>query len=340
RIIWGHNLTQLIQNWAPDDPSKTLCSGTPRLAKDSNYASAILAAWKDDVDNRSNDAVTSVAAPIVYHDDEGCPLFGYVHRPANTVQNNFNLKNNHLPGIILFHTGAGPQDVFLRWKADVLVTDSHTFPDGVVVLIADILGDETGWAWDTDRSRYESVATYLLKPDENGNRVLLQSRVRAALDALVDQPGVDPKRVGVLGFCLGGHPILELGRMAKECVRAMVSFHGVFGSVHKMKTHAYQRKEFEFKDDGKKEPCHVLMCTGKEDPFVTHADLTTAQAMFETMGYKVAVMQYDDTRHGFTNPAQAYNSNPAFGYNPESSGLAWEAMRCLLKSSLNANDIF
>ena len=167
----------------------------------------------------------------------------------------------------------------------------------------------------------------------------MQSRVRAALDALADQPGVDPARMGILGFCLGGHPILELGRMGNKCVRAMVSFHGVFGSVHKMKMNADQREEFELNDDDKKEPCHVLICTGKEDPFVTRADLTTAKAMFETMGYKVAVMEYDDTSHGFTNPAQAYNSHPAFGYNPESSGLAWEAMRCLLKDSLHGNNI-
>ena len=40
---------------------------------------------------------------------------------------------NSLPGIILFHTGAGPQDIFLRWKADSLVNEADdTFEDGCV----------------------------------------------------------------------------------------------------------------------------------------------------------------------------------------------------------------
>lgn len=213
-----HSGTSILQD--SESNTSSLILDIPRLAKDDNYASAIIDAWKSDVNGRDND-LSSVAAPVVYHDSNGCPLHGYVYRPSNDISNN-------LPGIILFHTGAGPQDVFLRWKADSLVTDLQTFPDGVVVLIADILGDATGWAWGSDRSRYESVTSSLLVPDENGERIMLLSRAKAALDFLRSQPRVDPTRIGAVGFCLGGYPILELGKLCDSSVSALVTFHGVF----------------------------------------------------------------------------------------------------------------
>ena len=305
------------------DSASSLLSKIPRLAKNEDYANAILGAWKADVDSRPTDCMTSIAAPIIYRGEQKNPLYGYVYRPSIERKNPSRSK----PGVILFHTGAGPQDVFLRWKADSLSTDTNTFPDGAVVLIADILGDETGWAWDTDRSRYENVASTLLVPDENGERIMLQSRVHAALDTLRQQPDVDQNRIGVVGFCLGGHPILELGRMKDASVKAMVSFHGVFGSVHKMKVNNA--------DDAERETqCEVLICTGEEDPFVPTEDVTTAQQMFERLGHNVTVLSYEGTKHGFTNPAQACNTNPAFDYNDKSCNLAWNAMLTLLNEAL------
>ena len=314
------------------DPS-SLRSSTPRLAKDVNYANAVLDAWKTEAAGRSNvRARTSIAASITYNDQHGCQLYGYVYRPSCNDRNEeiSNNGNRILPGIVLFHTGAGPQDVFLRWKADTLVSDSQTFPEGVVVLIADILGDETGWAWDTDRTRYETVAAEILVPDTNGERIALQSRVKAALNTLRAQPGVDPSRIGILGFCLGGHPILELGRMKDDSVRAMVSFHGVFGSVHKMKVTA----EGEVAGKNNKSSTRVLICTGNDDPFAPSNDLDETKSMFENLGYQVTIEVYKDTKHGFTNPAQAYNTNPAFGFDATSCRSSWNAMLSLLKDKL------
>ena len=309
--------------------ASSLLASTPRLAKDEEYASAVLRAWKSDVETRNHDR-TSIAAPTTYYDANGCPLYGYVYRPSEDSRS----KTNKLPGIILFHTGAGPQDVFLRWKADALVTDSQTFPDGVVVLIADILGDESGWAWDTDRSRYESVASTVLVSDDNGDRAVLQSRVKAALEFIGAQPRVDPKRTGVIGFCLGGHPVLELGRMKVNSLRAMVTFHGVFGSVHKMKATKTDTDWSENVAGNIEPPCQVLICTGRDDPFVPEVDIIEAKSMFEHFGCCVQVVSYDGTKHGFTNPAQSFNTNPAFDYNEKSCNMAWKEMISLLKCTL------
>ena len=117
------------------------------------------------------------------------------------------------------------EDIFLRWKADSLVAQT-----GCVVLIADILGDETGWAWH-DREKYGTVRKKVLLPDENGERKQLGNRVQAAIDTISTQHGVDKDRIGVMGFCLGGHPVLELARMKNPSVKTLVTFHAASSTV-------------------------------------------------------------------------------------------------------------
>ena len=119
----------------------------PRLARDGDYASAVLGAWWDEVAARDErygggdgpGGSSSVSAPLVYgRAADGASLHGRVYRrrPPPPETNDADPPpppSPHpplLPGIILFHTGAGPQDVFLRWKADSLVSDRETFGDG------------------------------------------------------------------------------------------------------------------------------------------------------------------------------------------------------------------
>ena len=200
----------------------------PQLAKDEEYASAIIKSWREEIIDSDGDgsdvmAGSSISSPLVYKcksdgngnddDDDNELLYGHIYRSATSPTTT---KNKHraavekslLPGIILFHTGAGPQDIFLRWKADSLVNEWKVFGNGndrhdgtCVVLIADILSDSNGWAWN-DRSRYDIVRRSILVPDVNGERKRLQSRVQAAVDAISSQPDVDSNRLAAFGFCL------------------------------------------------------------------------------------------------------------------------------------------
>ena len=176
-----------------------------------------------------------MSSPLVYKcksddddgdddDDDNELLYGHIYRSASATSPT-TTKNKHraavekslLPGIILFHTGAGPQDIFLRWKADSLVNEWKVFGNGndrhddgtCVVLIADILGDSNGWAWN-DRSRYDIVRRSILVPDVNGDRKRLQSRVQAAVDAISSQPDVDSNRLAAFGFCLVRHILCNI----------------------------------------------------------------------------------------------------------------------------------
>lgn len=327
-------------DWSPGsdmlrlDPSTLSKEGPsqPQLAKDEDYASAILKSWGEEVNKRTaaeSDGGGSISSPLTYNASDGTPLYGHIYRPSPPPSDDSSSAENSLPGIIIFHTGAGPQDIFLRWKADSLVNERQVFGEkGCVVLIADILGDETGWAWH-DRERYDSVRKSILLPDENGERKRLTDRVQAAIGALAAQPGVDAEKIGAMGFCLGGHPILEMARMRNPSIRAMVTFHGVFDGVRKLSSAE------SFIDEGTDMPpaAKVLACTGADDPFISEEDLDAAIKMFGDLGCQSKVMKFENTRHGFTNPAQDYNPNKdAFAYNEESYDKAWLAALSLMKS--------
>lgn len=324
-----------LYSWRPGtellhlDPS-TLCKegdDRPQLAKDEDYASAIVKAWKNEVDKRLDSDGGSVSSPFVYKcKSDGSCIHGHIYRLSSPADADDSTETNSLPGIVLFHTGAGPQDIYLRWKADSLVNEHDVFGNkGCVVLIADILGDQSGWAWH-DRARYGNVRKSVLVPDENGERKKLVGRVQAAIDAIKAEPGVDPERIGAMGFCLGGHPIMELARLKDPSVKAMVTFHGVFDGVRKLSSIGRSM-------DGAK--CNVLVCTGEDDPFVPSEDLDAAMNMFNDLGYQNNMMKFEHTRHGFTNPAQDYNPSDAFAYSEEAYTKAWSAALSLLKNSIS-----
>ena len=48
----------------------------------------------------------------------------------------------------------------------------------------------------------------------------------------------------------------------------------------------------------------------------------------------VTVLDFENTKHGFTNPAQDWNPNPAFEYNDEAATQSWEATMELLQRKL------
>lgn len=331
------------------DPS-TLSKGSegrPRLARDEEYASAVLRVWRKDITARnkrehldgSSESGSSVSSPFLY----SCPaedtsLHGHIYRrssPSSSTSLNSNDDDNSVPGIVLFHTGAGPQDIFLRWKADSLVNQFDTFGNkGCVVLIADILGDNIGWPWGDGQVQYNELRRRLVTPNEtDGTRELLAGRVRASIDALTSQPGVDSSRIGALGYCFGGQPLLELAKMRMTGIRVMATFHCMFDGLrnYPIECGRIGRENISSNDDDKND-CRVIICTGGDDPFVPAQDVEAATQVFQNLGYKTRVMKFEGTRHGFSNPGHDSNPNRvAFAYNEIADSESWTATLLLLK---------
>ena len=272
----------------------------PHLAKNVDYARAILEAWRQDDPNATWDTEWKSIVYNHHHETDKTPLYGHLirnRRGTTTTTATTNDNNRNTVGILFCHTGAGPHDLFLLWKAAALVhalsapsvqsssgSSSSDAKTNVVILIADLLSDESGWAWtnvDEDRTRYEAAREELLRRQQDdapqsSRRPVLERRLQAAEACLRrqvqqlqsnQQQNDHDVRIAALGWCLGGQAVVELARLKLPTVRAMVTFHGVFDNLP------------DSDDDATRDSSmgsEILICHGLQDPFVPSHDLEKA----------------------------------------------------------------
>jgi dienelactone hydrolase len=282
----------------------TLCGdGTedsPRVAADEARARVVVEAWEADPDicaARSRGA-RFVSEPCVYVDD-GTKLHGrfvWAEEPgASAVQR---------PGVLLVHTAVGPQDLFLRWRAEALAAVGH------VVLIVDCFGDAAGKGWDPAWS-------VPVREGLAASPGLLRRRMLSGLAALTASCRVDASRLAACGFCFGGRAVLELAKANPDGLALVVSFHGVV--------------------DAAPPPAHVnamraraLLFHGDADPFVPPAVLSACVDQLRQLGANFELHCYGGVLHSFTNPAQTLNTNPAFMYDARATESSWQMTKLAL----------
>jgi dienelactone hydrolase len=291
-----------------------------RIAKDREFLTSVMNIWNGE--GRRSHAIETSAILYAADEDDAKTLYGQVLRRVS-ISNNPK-ENDKLPVILLFHTAAGPQDVFLYFKADVLLQNFDC-----LVMICDVLSDAEGWGWELDRTRYNEERASLM----GQNARLLKARVFAAIQALAASvPSAAMDQIAAMGFCLGGQPILELSTLHRESrdfsVRALVTFHGVFARSTPLLI-----PDTTPRFNGSDHPM-VLICNGDDDPFVTSKDLDVAAAFFRANGFVVEMLRVENAKHGFTNPAQDLNPDPAFGFSPNGSIRAWTKALDLLRSTI------
>ena len=317
-----------------NDPFK-ICTleSVPRLARDESYAKDLLEAWNKDYTNNEEDTTTSsgrskldsYGSIFPYNGSKGEKYSGYLVVPQHLHQRNFEVKNK-VPVIIMFHTGAGPQDIFIRYKADKLAREDIWGDDGCIIFIVDIIQDNIGWSWG-DRKRYYEMRTKLLSVEERDGikkRYLMQDTLSSIMDVVRSIDKADVNRVAAMGFCLGGHPIMELGRMQYDEIIALVSYHGLFDGITTSGIMIDPKDETKASSWNNK-PREVLICNGKNDPWVTDDDLDAAQEQFEQVGYHVKVLNFENALHNFSNPRTKYDDADAtqFGYNENADMISW-----------------
>lgn len=325
----------VAMDWHGIDPShfqRPVVDGL-RVAKDETYLHAVVEAWNSE----GNRDVSIEGRSIQYRtseedDDDSSILHGYIFRRQcrrqNIQDNTTNESKCRLPTILLFHTAAGPHDVFLYYKADMLLQNFNC-----IVMICDILSDDQGWAWDPDRTRYNQIRQSLLQ----NNATLMNHRVLAAVENLCQVvPEVDRHQMAAMGWCLGGQPILELANIHRKnpnfSFQALITFHGVMAR-QTFPDISLSTAKIDVGDTHEK-ISKVLICNGMDDPFVVPDDLNKAMTYFEANAFHVEIVQLDNAKHGFTNPAQAYNPNPAFGFCKGGSKMAWSKAQELLHTTL------
>lgn len=206
------------------------------------------------------------------------------------------------PAIIVAHAWMG-QDSFARQKAEALAEL------GYIGFVADMYG-EGKTASNSEEARHLMLPLFQ-------DRALLQKRICAAFDVVHQHPGVDPSRIGAIGFCFGGLTVIELLRSGAD-IKGAVSFHGVLGN----KVDSIEAKTVSI---AKSIKGSLLMLHGSEDPLVSLDDILNIQKELSDAQVDWQMNIYSHTSHAFTNP-QMHDKEHGLAFQPLSSERAWWAM--------------
>ena len=144
------------------------------------------------------------------------------------------------------------------------------------------------------------------------DRQLLRARVNAGLDALRQQPQIDPKRIAAVGYCFGGTTVLELARSGAD-IAGVVSFHGGLDAPDPA--------------DGKNIKCKVLVCHGADDPLSLPQDIAAFENEMRKGNVDWQFIQYGGAVHSFTQPNAGNDNSKGAAYNEKADKRSWEAMK-------------
>ena len=148
---------------------------------------------------------------------------------------------------------------------------------------------------------------------------LFRERIFGALEELKKQSGVDPARIGAIGFCFGGTSVLELARSGAD-VRAVVSFHGGLKPLAGEPPSAIKAK--------------ILILHGNLDPHVPPADVAACMTELNAAGGKYRLVRYPDAVHAFTNPAAGNDISKGAAYNAAVADAAFAEMEAFFRDVL------
>lgn len=231
---------------------------------------------------------TLAGQPFPYQDGP-VRLAGYVARP--------NFVQGRVPGVLVIHQWMGLTD-HERMEADRLADL------GYVALAADIYGEGV-----RPRDVKEAAAQAGIY---KGDRALYRRRIRAGLDALKAQPGVDPARLAVIGFCFGGTGALEAARAGLP-VKGVVSFHGGLDAVPDPAAPAITAK--------------VLVCQGADDPYAPAKDVAAFHDEMRRAKADYTFISYGGAVHAFTQKEAGTDPSKGVAYQEAAATRSWQHMK-------------
>jgi len=136
--------------------------------------------------------------------------------------------------------------------------------------------------------------------------------LRGAFNYLAARPDVDPKRIGVIGWCMGGGYAIDLALAEPRLAAAVMNYgHTVTDPARIAKLHAPLLGNF-----------------GGEDHGIPPADVNAFEAALKKAGKPVDFKIYPGAGHGFMNP------NNTGGYVEAAAKDAWTRIDAFLTQHL------
>ena len=201
------------------------------------------------------------------------------------------------PGVLVVHEWLG-LDAYARSRADQLARL------GYVAFAADIYGKGIRPANTEEAGKQAGLY--------RADRKLMRSRINAALAELRKQPGVDPAKIAVIGYCFGGGVALELARSGADVLGA-ASFHGNLDTPNP--------------DDAKNIKGKIIAFHGADDPYVSTAAVAGFQAEMRGAGVDWQLNIYGGAVHRFSNPSAGSDVKSGAAYNEKADRRSWQALQ-------------
>lgn len=234
-------------------------------------------------------AHASVQTREVSYEANGVALKGYVAWDDAA-------KTPH-PGVLVVHEWWGLND-YARMRARMLAERGYT------ALALDMYGEGKQAQHPDDAQKFSSE---VMK-----NEGMAKARFEAALALLKKEPGVDPGKIGAIGYCFGGGVVLNMARIG-EPLTVVESFHGPLATDHPAEPGKVQARVASF--------------TGQADPFIPKADVAAFRKEMRAAGVKALIVTYPGAKHSFTNPgADKYGKefNLPLAYNARADKDSWK----------------
>jgi dienelactone hydrolase len=232
---------------------------------------------------------------VPYKSADGAELEGYIaYDDAVTPKGS----------VIIVHDWMGLGN-FAKGKAEELAAQ------GYIAFAADIYGKGIRPA--------DAAEAGKLAGSYKENRPLLQSRIRAAYDALLARPQTSAEKTVVTGYCFGGTTALELARTGVKLAGA-ASFHGGLTNPTP--------------ENAKNISAPVLVMHGADDPLVPPAEVDAFKKEMAEAGKQLEFIGYPDAVHSFTNPAAGLNKSKGAAYNAAADAASTKDFAAFLERTL------
>jgi dienelactone hydrolase len=218
---------------------------------------------------------------VIYSDGE-TTLTGLVYRPSGKAR----------AAILVYPT-------IMNQGGSVLDKAASLADHGYLAFVADFYGKAPASFEESREFAGEIRAT----PED------FRRRIRSGVAALAALREADDLPLAAIGFCMGGHAVLELAREGAP-LAAVVSFHGLLGNDLTAEPGAITGR--------------ILVCHGDADPMVPRSQVMSFWEEMDVAGADWHFHSYSGVKHGFTNPAPA--PNPAVGYDASADRQSWAAM--------------
>jgi dienelactone hydrolase len=143
--------------------------------------------------------------------------------------------------------------------------------------------------------------------------------MKAAHETLLQQDGVDPSRIGIIGYCSGGLAALEYARTGAD-IRAVVGLHSTLPAGNALAARAIKAA--------------VLIINGTNDPFAPPASRAAFEQDMDGAGVDWQMLLLGGVEHGFTLPVAGGSGWPGVAYDQRADARSWNAMLGFLDEAI------